>query len=136
MLSLLQFTCLFLRKVPFKLSSTRKARIRKRLKRVEQNLQVLNSVGIQCHALEEANKLPTYSTMNAFQRYWYVKRSRTECTKLPVHWYPKYTKVQLPLDPVGSEMPKFFTMKPAERYKDALALKQERGWRVKKADRK
>ena len=90
----------FLQKRPWKLSDSRKARIRHRLKRVEANMQVLNSLGIMTPALAEANQYPTYSQLSPIDRYSFVKKRKELAggdIRLPVHYYPKFTKVQLPV---------------------------------------
>lgn len=45
--------------------------------------------------------------MTPEQKYFFIKRTKTEIKKVPVHFYPKYTKTQVPIDPVGTPRPMF-----------------------------
>ena len=49
--------------------------------------------------------------MTPDQKYFFIKRTSTEIKKLPVHFYPKFTKVQIPIDPIGTEPPVFGKIK-------------------------
>ena len=48
----------YFKKVPWKISSTRKRHIRERLKNVENTLNILNDVGIPIRSLDLANMTP------------------------------------------------------------------------------
>lgn len=81
---------------------------------MEQNLAVLGSVGLRCNALDEAASLPTYSRMAPLQRYSFIKRAADCTVRVPVHFFPKYTKVQLPIDPAGTPEPQLRRKLPSK----------------------
>lgn len=73
----------------------------------------------------EANNLPTYSEMTPFQKYWFIKRTKDEVIKIPVHRYPKYTKVQIPIDPIGTPIPKVGKIKSTIKDSEAVVEKKK-----------
>lgn len=92
--STMRFFSGYLRKVPWKISSTRKRHIRERLKNVENNLNLLNDVGIPMKSLDRANMIPRYSVLRPVDKYSFYSLKH-KCRR-PVHFYRHYTKVEIP----------------------------------------
>ncbi|KAI9149856.1 hypothetical protein H9P43_010035 [Blastocladiella emersonii ATCC 22665] len=90
-----------LNKIPWRMSTTRKANMRKRLRAVDDVVGTLNTSGVHFKALDEALKVPTEAAMNSRNKYWVFARNHPGLKKA-AHKVPKFTKVELPREwPVG-----------------------------------
>ncbi|RUP44460.1 mitochondrial ribosomal protein L31-domain-containing protein [Jimgerdemannia flammicorona] len=87
-------------KSPFRLSTTRKANIRKRLKAVDEVIRVVADSGVQCKALDEAQTLPTESEMSPRDKYTVFSRHAVGYRK-SMHKVPKFTKKTIRTSPEG-----------------------------------
>ncbi|CAJ0630903.1 6464_t:CDS:2 [Entrophospora sp. SA101] len=87
-------------KNPSKMSRTRKANVRKRLKAVDRVISVLVKSGVECKALEELKKLPKESKMKPRDKYTVFSRTSKHYRK-SFHKVPKFTKVTMRTSPPG-----------------------------------
>jgi hypothetical protein len=81
-------------KMPYKLSETRKANVRKRLSMVETNINELKKSGIYVKVLDRLLLEPRYSMLKPRDRYTYWAKNIQG--RKPVQFHSKYTKVDLP----------------------------------------
>ncbi|KAI9291475.1 hypothetical protein K502DRAFT_296879 [Neoconidiobolus thromboides FSU 785] len=82
-------------KVPWRMSASRKANVRKRLKQVDEVVEQLNQSGFTCRRLEEFNKLPKENEMTPREKYTVFSKSAKGHRKA-LHKVPKYTKTPHP----------------------------------------
>ncbi|KAI8369149.1 mitochondrial ribosomal protein L31-domain-containing protein [Choanephora cucurbitarum] len=87
-------------KNPFRMSTTRKANLRKRLKEVDNVIAAVADSGVQCKALTEALALPKESEMLPRDKYTVFSRSSRGYRK-SVHKVPKFTKTTNRTSPTG-----------------------------------
>lgn len=87
-------------KNPFRMSATRKANVRKRLRAVDDVIATVAESGVKCKALDEALALPKESEMLARDKYTVFSRNATGYRK-SVHKVPKFTKLTNRTSPAG-----------------------------------
>ncbi|KAI8642772.1 mitochondrial ribosomal protein L31-domain-containing protein [Parasitella parasitica] len=87
-------------KNPFRMSATRKANVRKRLKAVDDVIAAVAESGIKCKALDEALALPKESEMLARDKYTVFSRNAKGYRK-SIHKVPKFTKSTNRTSPTG-----------------------------------
>ncbi|KAJ1022146.1 hypothetical protein NDA18_005379 [Ustilago nuda] len=87
-------------KNPWRLSSTRKNRVRMRLRAVDDVISTLQQSQIQCGTLERALALPTESQMAAKDKYTTFSKHDRGFRK-SVHKVPKWTRKTIRENPVG-----------------------------------
>ncbi|KAF9533381.1 mitochondrial 54S ribosomal protein YmL31 [Crepidotus variabilis] len=87
-------------KTPWKLSVTRKANARSRLKKVDAVIEAVRSSGVQCSALEHALKLPKEHEMPAKDKYT-VFSPHEKGYRKGIHKVPKWTRLTLRTNPKG-----------------------------------
>ncbi|KAG2227309.1 hypothetical protein INT45_004264 [Circinella minor] len=78
-------------KNPFRMSGTRKANVRKRLKAVDEVIATVAESGVRCKALDKALALPKESEMQARDKYTVFSRYARGHRK-SLHKVPKFTK--------------------------------------------
>ncbi|KAG0147313.1 hypothetical protein CROQUDRAFT_43068 [Cronartium quercuum f. sp. fusiforme G11] len=88
------------RKIPSRLSSTRKANVRKRLREVDSVIQAVKESGVQCRALQKALELPTEAEMDPKDKY-FVFSARSKGYRKGIHKVPHFTKVTHRVNPKG-----------------------------------
>ncbi|KAJ1912572.1 hypothetical protein IWQ60_009606 [Tieghemiomyces parasiticus] len=81
--------------IPARLSPTRKANVRKRLKAADEVIEVLSQTGVTCRSLEWAKHQPKECDMLPRDKYTTFSRKHKEYRK-GVHRVPKFTRVPLP----------------------------------------
>ncbi|KAF8311256.1 mitochondrial 54S ribosomal protein YmL31 [Clavulina sp. PMI_390] len=87
-------------KSPWRLSPTRKANQRLRLKRVDSVIEAVAASGVQCKALVQALALPKQDEMPAKDKYTTFNRTSRGFRK-GVHKVPKFTRLSLRENPQG-----------------------------------
>ncbi|TCD66459.1 hypothetical protein EIP91_001339 [Steccherinum ochraceum] len=87
-------------KVPWKLSPTRKANVRARLKRVDSVIEAVRASGVECAALTKALELPKEHEMPARDKYTVFTRHSRGYRK-GIHKVPKWTRLTLRTNPKG-----------------------------------
>ncbi|THH33900.1 hypothetical protein EUX98_g329 [Antrodiella citrinella] len=87
-------------KTPWKLSPTRKANARARLKRVDSVIEAVRASGVQCAALKEALELPKEHEMPAKDKYT-VFTPHARGYRKGIHKVPKWTRLTLRTNPRG-----------------------------------
>ncbi|CAO3630969.1 unnamed protein product [Cunninghamella blakesleeana] len=87
-------------KNPFRMSATRKANVRKRLREVDQVIAAVKESGVQCKALHEALALPKETEMHARDKYTVFSRYGLHHRK-SFHKVPKFTKKTQRTSPPG-----------------------------------
>ncbi|KAF8590518.1 60s ribosomal protein l31 [Ramaria rubella] len=87
-------------KTPWKLSPTRKANQRKRLKRVDSVIEAVRASGVQCSSLVEALELPKESEMPARDKYT-VFNAKSIGYRKGIHKVPKWTRLTQRVNPRG-----------------------------------
>ncbi|PAV23225.1 60s ribosomal l31 [Pyrrhoderma noxium] len=87
-------------KTPWKLSVTRKANQRKRLKQVDAVIEAVRASGVKCSALDKALLLPKESEMPAKDKYT-VFSSWDKGYRKGIHKVPKFTRLTLRTNPKG-----------------------------------
>ncbi|KAI6028333.1 mitochondrial 54S ribosomal protein YmL31 [Pisolithus orientalis] len=87
-------------KVPWKLSPTRKANARARLKRVDAVIEAVRESGIQCNALDRALQLPREHEMHPRDKYTVFSPTSSGYRK-GIHKVPKWTRLTLRVNPKG-----------------------------------
>ncbi|KAL7748808.1 hypothetical protein RI367_005721 [Sorochytrium milnesiophthora] len=85
-----------LNKIPWRLSTTRKANVRKRLQAADDVVTTLAASGVRFKALDAALKLPEEHAMPARNKYWVFSRHHGSGLRKGVHKVPKFTRVELP----------------------------------------
>ncbi|KXS10996.1 hypothetical protein M427DRAFT_455258 [Gonapodya prolifera JEL478] len=93
---------------PWKMNSTRKRNVRKRLREVDDVVSTLVESGVNLRALEEAQRLPTANTLSPKEKYFvFSRRSKTDVKGL--HLVPHFTKVPHPRGLPGITSRPYFT---------------------------
>ncbi|KAF9818902.1 hypothetical protein IEO21_02440 [Rhodonia placenta] len=87
-------------KTPWKLSPTRKANARKRLKRVDSVIEAVRASGVECASLVKALELPKEHEMPARDKYTVFTRHARGYRK-GIHKVPKWTRLTLRTNPTG-----------------------------------
>ncbi|KAI0818865.1 60s ribosomal protein l31 [Irpex lacteus] len=87
-------------KVPWKLSPTRKANVRSRLKKVDAVIEAVRASGVQCSALTKALELPKEHEMPARDKYTVFSKWEKGYRK-GIHKVPKWTRLTLRTNPKG-----------------------------------
>jgi len=87
-------------KTPWKLSVTRKANVRARLKKVDAVIEAVRASGIQCRSLERALELPKEHEMAAKDKYT-VFTPHERGYRKGIHKVPKWTRLTLRTNPKG-----------------------------------
>ncbi|KAJ7582922.1 mitochondrial ribosomal protein L31 [Mycena floridula] len=87
-------------KTPWKLSPTRKANARARLKKVDSVIETVRASGMKCQALEDALALPKEHEMPARDKYT-VYSSKAQGYRKGIHKVPKWTRLTLRTNPKG-----------------------------------
>ncbi|EAU88158.1 60s ribosomal protein l31 [Coprinopsis cinerea okayama7 len=87
-------------KTPWKLSVTRKANQRARLKKVDAVIEAVRASGVKCAALERALELPKEHEMPAKDKYTVFSPSVKGYRK-GIHKVPKFTRLTLRTNPKG-----------------------------------
>ncbi|EPT05894.1 hypothetical protein FOMPIDRAFT_84008 [Fomitopsis schrenkii] len=87
-------------KVPWKLSVTRKANVRKRLKRVDSVIEAVRASGVECASLTKALELPKEHEMAPRDKYTVFTRWERGYRK-GIHKVPKWTRLTLRQNPTG-----------------------------------
>ncbi|KAJ2383356.1 hypothetical protein H4S02_005339 [Coemansia sp. RSA 2611] len=82
-------------RIPWRLSKTRKANVRKRLREVDDVIDVLSASGIECKQLVLAQALPKEHEMSARNKYTTFSRTAKNHRK-GVHKVPHFTKRPIP----------------------------------------
>ncbi|GBE82482.1 mitochondrial ribosomal protein L31 [Sparassis latifolia] len=89
-------------KVPWRLSPTRKANVRTRLKRVDSVIEAVRVSGVQCAALTKALELPKESEMPARDKYTvFTRHAHYRNYRKGIHKVPKFTRLTLRTNPKG-----------------------------------
>ncbi|KAJ9060642.1 hypothetical protein DSO57_1028692 [Entomophthora muscae] len=90
-----------LNKVPWRMSASRKANVRKRLKQVDSVVDALTESGLTCKRLEAFKKLPKEDEMTPREKYTVFCASAKGHRKA-IHKVPKFTKIPHPrISPPG-----------------------------------
>lgn len=87
-------------KTPWKLSPTRKANARSRLKKVDAVIEAVRASGVECEALTRALQLPKESEMPAKDKYTIYSPYERGYRK-GIHKVPKWTRLTLRTNPKG-----------------------------------
>ncbi|KAF4576806.1 hypothetical protein EYR40_001051 [Pleurotus pulmonarius] len=87
-------------KVPWKLSPTRKANARARLKKVDAVIEAVRASGVQCGSLTQALQLPKEHEMPARDKYT-VFTPHARGYRKGIHKVPKWTRLTLRTNPKG-----------------------------------
>ncbi|TEB36153.1 mitochondrial 54S ribosomal protein YmL31 [Coprinellus micaceus] len=87
-------------KTPWKLSVTRKANARARLKKVDAVIEAVRASGVQCESLNRALELPKEHEMPAKDKYT-IFSATTKGYRKGIHKVPKWTRMTLRTNPKG-----------------------------------
>ncbi|PKI84090.1 hypothetical protein MVES1_002229 [Malassezia vespertilionis] len=87
-------------KNPWRLSSTRKTRVRQRLRDVDGVIEAVRASGVECKALARDLQLPSESAMEPRDKYT-VFSPRGVNFRKSVHKVPKWTRKTLRVNPRG-----------------------------------
>ncbi|TFK55257.1 60s ribosomal protein l31 [Heliocybe sulcata] len=87
-------------KVPWRLSRTRKANQRDRLKKVDSVIEAVRASGVECKALTEALQLPKEHEMPAKDKYTAFSPHSRNYRK-GIHKVPKFTRITQRVNPKG-----------------------------------
>ncbi|KAK0197300.1 mitochondrial 54S ribosomal protein YmL31 [Armillaria mellea] len=87
-------------KIPWRLSHTRKANARDRLKKVDAVIEAVRASGVHCSALDQALELPKEHEMPARDKYT-VFSPHTKGYRKGIHKVPKWTRLTLRTNPKG-----------------------------------
>ncbi|KAF8352365.1 mitochondrial ribosomal protein L31 [Amanita rubescens] len=87
-------------KVPWKLSPTRKANQRARLKKVDAVIEAVHASGVRCNALDRALELPKEHEMPPKDKYT-VFSPHAQGYRKGIHKVPKWTRLTLRVNPKG-----------------------------------
>ncbi|MBW0552258.1 hypothetical protein O181_091973 [Austropuccinia psidii MF-1] len=89
-----------LNQLPWRMSSTRKANLRKRLREVDSVIQAIKESGVDCEALRKASQLPSEAEMPANDKY-FVFSARSKGYRKGIHKVPHFTKTTHRVNPKG-----------------------------------
>jgi len=87
-------------KVPWRLSTTRKANVRDRLKKVDAVIDAVRTSGVQCAALTDALALPKEHEMDPKDKYTVFTPHHRGYRK-GIHKVPKWTRITQRTNPKG-----------------------------------
>ncbi|KAI0003270.1 60s ribosomal protein l31 [Russula compacta] len=87
-------------KVPWRLSATRKANVRDRLKKVDAVIDAVRDSGVQCVALTNALALPKEHEMDPKDKYTVFSPHHRGYRK-GIHKVPKWTRITQRINPRG-----------------------------------
>ncbi|ETW85509.1 hypothetical protein HETIRDRAFT_309932 [Heterobasidion irregulare TC 32-1] len=87
-------------KVPWRLSSTRKANVRTRLKKVDAVIEAVRASGVECSALTSALELPKEHEMDPKDKYT-VFTPHARGYRKGIHKVPKFTRITHRVNPKG-----------------------------------
>ncbi|KAF7322800.1 54S ribosomal protein L31, mitochondrial [Mycena chlorophos] len=87
-------------KTPWKLSVTRKANVRSRLKKVDAVIEAVRASGVQCLALDRALELPKEHEMAPKDKYT-VFSATSRGYRKGIHKVPKWTRLTHRTNPKG-----------------------------------
>ncbi|KAF9264877.1 mitochondrial 54S ribosomal protein YmL31 [Marasmius fiardii PR-910] len=87
-------------KTPWKLSATRKANARARLKKVDAVIEAVQASGVKCAALDKALELPKEHEMPARDKYTVFSPHERGYRK-GIHKVPKWTRITHRTNPLG-----------------------------------
>jgi len=87
-------------KTPWKLSVTRKANARARLKKVDAVIEAVRASGVECASLARALELPKEHEMPAKDKYT-VFSPNSKGYRKGIHKVPKWTRLTLRTNPKG-----------------------------------
>ncbi|KAI9457755.1 60s ribosomal protein l31 [Lactarius psammicola] len=87
-------------KVPWRLSVTRKANVRDRLKKVDAVIEAVRASGVQCTALTSALALPKEHEMDPKDKYTVFSPHHRGYRK-GIHKVPKWTRITQRTNPKG-----------------------------------
>jgi len=87
-------------KTPWKLSVTRKANVRARLKKVDAVIEAVRASGVECASLARALELPKEHEMPAKDKYT-VFSPHSKGYRKGIHKVPKWTRLTLRTNPKG-----------------------------------
>ncbi|THU99386.1 mitochondrial 54S ribosomal protein YmL31 [Dendrothele bispora CBS 962.96] len=87
-------------KIPWRLSATRKANARARLKKVDAVIEAVRASGVQCAALDRALELPKEHEMPARDKYT-VFSPHVRGYRKGIHKVPKWTRITQRTNPKG-----------------------------------
>ncbi|KAF8487643.1 60s ribosomal protein l31 [Gautieria morchelliformis] len=87
-------------KTPWRLSPTRKANQRKRLKRVDSVIEAVQASGVKCSSLATALQLPKEPEMPPRDKYT-VFNAKSVGYRKGIHKVPKWTRISQRLNPRG-----------------------------------
>ncbi|KAH9977205.1 60s ribosomal protein l31 [Lactifluus volemus] len=85
---------------PWRLSVTRKANVRGRLKKVDAVIEAVRASGVQCEALTNALALPKEHEMDPKDKYTVFSRHHRGYRK-GIHKVPKWTRITQRINPKG-----------------------------------
>ncbi|KAI0062232.1 60s ribosomal protein l31 [Artomyces pyxidatus] len=87
-------------KTPWRLSTTRKANVRDRLKKVDAVIEAVRASGVECAALTKALDLPKEHEMPAKDKYT-VFSPHDRGYRKGIHKVPKWTRITHRVNPKG-----------------------------------
>ncbi|KIY65044.1 mitochondrial 54S ribosomal protein YmL31 [Cylindrobasidium torrendii FP15055 ss-10] len=87
-------------KIPWRLSTTRKANARHRLKKVDAVIEAVRASGVQCEALTQALELPKEHEMHPRDKYT-TFAARAKGYRKGIHKVPKWTRTTNRVNPTG-----------------------------------
>ncbi|RSH78119.1 uncharacterized protein EHS24_002575 [Apiotrichum porosum] len=89
-------------KSPYRLSPTRKANLRKRLRRVDDVIAAVAESGVELKSLNKALALPKENEMKPRDKYTtFDPKASARNYRKSVHFVPKWTKLTLRENPKG-----------------------------------
>ncbi|KZV81278.1 hypothetical protein EXIGLDRAFT_731514 [Exidia glandulosa HHB12029] len=86
--------------MPWRMSTTRKANQRDRLKRVDDVIETVRASGITCHALDKALLMPKENEMPAKDKYT-IFNAHSRGYRKGMHKVPKFTRITHRVNPRG-----------------------------------
>ncbi|TFY81967.1 hypothetical protein EWM64_g2043 [Hericium alpestre] len=87
-------------KTPWRLSPTRKANVRSRLKKVDAVIEAVRASGMECAALTKALELPKEHEMDPKDKYTVFSPHHRGYRK-GIHKVPKFTRITHRVNPKG-----------------------------------
>ncbi|KAA1471257.1 60s ribosomal protein l31 [Dentipellis sp. KUC8613] len=87
-------------KTPWRLSPTRKANVRDRLKKVDAVIEAVRASGVECAALTKALELPKEHEMDPKDKYTVFSPHDRNYRK-GIHKVPKFTRITHRTNPKG-----------------------------------
>jgi len=87
-------------KNPYRMSTTRKARVRQRLRSQDAVVEAVQASGVELHSLAKALALPKENEMQAKDKYTVFSR-RSRGYRKSLHKVPKFTRIIQRTNPAG-----------------------------------